>query len=280
MLRTTVLILALVLACCASSRPDRQPVSPPPELPAAGETAPAEATAAPAAKPAEATARPTADVRPPVREIVLGRSVRGRPIRCRILGDGPTTVLFLATIHGNEPAGTPLLERLEEQLLEHPERLTGRRVLLVPVANPDGHAAGTRGNARGIDLNRNFPAGNHGGDARGGRHPLSEPESRALHALITRHRPVLVVSLHQPLALIDHDGPARPLAEAMARETDLPVRKLGGRPGSMGSWVGIDRRTPIVTVELPPRVEGLGAEALWRRYGRMLLTAIAFRTTP
>jgi hypothetical protein len=43
---------------------------------------------------------------------MLGRSVQGRPIMAQVLGDGADTTLFLATIHGNEPAGTPLMGSL------------------------------------------------------------------------------------------------------------------------------------------------------------------------
>lgn len=213
---------------------------------------------------------------PPVADLTVcvGVSVEGRPIQCRMLGRGEEIVLILATIHGDEWAGTPMVQRLGEHLVAHPALLDDRTVILIADANPDGHAAGTRGNARGVDLNRNFPAANHATGRRGGATPLSEPESRALHGLILKVRPARVVSIHQPLALIDHDGPAEDLACAMAKACRLPVRKLGGRPGSMGSWVGIDLGIPVVTVELPAGVERLSVETLWSRYGRMLLVAI------
>ncbi len=42
---------------------------------------------------------------------ILGRSVEGRPIYAHVLGTGDETILLIATIHGNESAGTPLLQR-------------------------------------------------------------------------------------------------------------------------------------------------------------------------
>jgi len=66
----------------------------------------------------------------------------------------------------------------------------------------------------------------------------------------------------------------------MAATCSLPVKKLGGRPGSMGSWVGIDLGIPIVTVEFPRAADLVSEDELWRRYGPMLLVAVAFDGKP
>jgi protein MpaA len=210
---------------------------------------------------------------PPVTK-TLGRSVEGRPIDAHLLGDGPLVVLFLATIHGDEAAGTPLLERLHERLRAESRLLAGRRAVIVPVANPDGLARGTRANARGVDLNRNFPSPNFRAGSSGGRTALSEPESRALHALLTEHRPARIVSLHQPLACVDWDGPGEELARRLAAACRLPARRLGSRPGSLGSWAGITLGLPIVTLELPARAPA-SPDALWERYGPALMVALS-----
>ena len=202
--------------------------------------------------------------------IIAGYSREGRAIEVRVLGDGQRTAMFLATIHGNEAAGTPLLRRLAEHLVAQAHLLEGRRVVLVPVANPDGYANGTRRNAAGVDINRNFKTANSRGRA-----PLSEPESRAIEALIERYRPAVVVSIHQPLNCIDYDGPAADLARSMAAACHLSVRKIGARPGSLGSYVGLELGLPIVTVELPRSASRLTSDGLWQRYGEMLLIAVA-----
>jgi len=207
---------------------------------------------------------------------VVGRSVEGRPITCQVLGSGGDVVLIMATIHGNEPAGTPLVHRLAEHVAAHPELLEGRQVVLVPVANPDGLARDTRHNARGVDLNRNFPASNFSARESSGPRALSEPESRVIDDLLATYRPDRIVSIHQPLNCIDYDGPARALARAMSACCSLPVRKLGGRPGSLGSYAGITKGIPIITVELPKSAGRLSDAALWQRYGEMLLAAICF----
>ncbi len=208
--------------------------------------------------------------------VVIGKSVQGRPIVCEVHGRGDDVVLIMATIHGNEPAGTPLVRHLGGYLDQHPQLLAGRRVLLIPVANPDGMAHRTRHNANGIDLNRNFPASSFAPGRRHGKAPLSEPESRAIYQLLEADKPDRVVSIHQPMACIDYDGPARGLAEAMAASCDLPVRRIGSRPGSLGSHVGLTRRIAIITLELPPSANRLTEQARWERYRRALLVAVTW----
>jgi len=216
------------------------------------------------------------------RNEVIGKSVQNRPIDCWTLGSGPDVTLIIATIHGDEPAGTPLVRRLASHLAQHPTLLAGRTLLIVPMANPDGHVAHRRVNARGIDLNRNYPASNYDSHGDHGHAPLSEPESRALHQLVESRRPARVLSFHQPIrsgsACIDFDGPAADLAAAMAAACDLPVKKLGGRPGSLGSYVGETLGRPIITVELPAESSHWDESTLWSRYGDMLLAAIRFST--
>jgi protein MpaA len=212
--------------------------------------------------------------------LVLGYSVEGRPIEYQVFGDGPDVVLIMASIHGNEAAGTPLVSELAVTLMRHPELLEARRVVLLPVANPDGVFHNTRYNVHGVDINRNFPAGNWSEKEQHGDAALCEPESRAIYELLQRIPPSRIVTIHQPLACIDYDGPAEALAEAMAAESDLPVRKLGGRPGSLGSYAGLTLGIPIVTVELRRSATGRPHVELWREHGRMLLTAITFPEPP
>jgi len=214
------------------------------------------------------------------RRSVLGGSVQGRPIECLAFGEGSDCVLIMATIHGDEDAGTPLVQRLAEHLAANPDLAKGRNILLVPVANPDGRANRTRTNRNGVDLNRNYPAANYERTALHGAAALSEPESVAINRLLDAYHPRRIVSIHQPLrsghACIDYDGPADALAAAMATQSDLPVEKLGGQPGSLGSYAGMTLGIPIITLELPKDAGELSAEVNWSRWGRMLLAAIVF----
>ena len=263
--RVTIVLAACILAVggCATKPPEIAVPPPPsflrPEPP--GPVAPPVA--------------PPVDV--PV-ELPVGRSVEGRAVRCSVHGYGRETVLILGGIHGNEPASAVLCEQLGAYLDRHPELLAGLRVVIAPATNPDGLAAGRRTNARGVDLNRNFATSNRQAIRKYGLRPLSEPESRFIAELMTRFRPVRMVTVHQPLACVDYDGPARGLAEAMARACGLPVKKLGARPGSLGSFAGLDRRIPIVTLELPKAAGALSAAGVWRIYGRAMLVAVRYGT--
>ncbi len=220
---------------------------------------------------------PIAAAEPQREEILIGRSAEGREIHCEVHGTGPDVLMVIATIHGNESAGTPLVAAFGDWLVAHPEELVGRQVVIIPVANPDGMAAKVRFNPRGIDLNRNFPAGNwHEGDVKlHGETPLSEPESRAVLQAIMRYFPDRMVSIHQPLECIDYDGPAQELAEAMGKVSPLPVKKLGGLPGSLGSFVGETLKKPIITLELPRNTSN-DSQELWDTYGASLVAALRF----
>jgi len=213
---------------------------------------------------------------PPAQYKIIGKSVQGRPMTSLALGQGPDVTFILATIHGNEPAGTPLVRRLSAHLRQNPELLDGRKVVLLRVANPDGLAHNSRFNAHGVDLNRNFEAANRLNSKQTGLTGLSEPESRAIRQIILQHKPDRIVSIHQPLNCIDYDGPAQALAENMGQYCNLPVKKLGARPGSLGSYAGVTLGIPIITFEMTGADPQLSSEALWRKDGKSLLAAIVF----
>jgi protein MpaA len=185
--------------------------------------------------------------------LVIGRSVEGRPIEALARGSGATFTLIHGGIHGDEPDAVRAVHAVAATLAGS----TGARIVLVPCANPDGLAAGRKDNARGVDLNRNFPARSFGERPRAcdnpGPSPLSEPESAALAALIDVERPARLVAVHQPFRCVNWDGPARDLAERMAAACGWPVVDDIGypTPGSFGSRYGHDLGVPVITLELP-----------------------------
>ena len=206
----------------------------------------------------------------------IGSSVQGRPIEAITLGDGPERIWILATIHGNEWAGTPLVHELISFLGRRPEFLKGKTLVISPVVNPDGFELKQRRNVNGVDLNRNFPAQNRENTDRYGIAELSEPESQAMYAFLHKFKPARIVSIHQPFSIVDWDGPGQPLAEHMAQHTVLPFARVGSKPGSLGSHAGEDLRIPIITYELPRGAEKDTTATIWGRYGRALLAAIVY----
>ena len=208
---------------------------------------------------------------------IVGETVSKRPIECQVYGKGDDVFWIIATIHGNEAAGTPLVAKFVQWLKANPKELEGRTVVITPVANPDGMADNVRHNKHGVDLNRNFPAGNWNtaGEKAPGQTPLSEPESRSLMRVLCQYFPNRIVSIHQPLTCLDYDGPAEALAKAMGAKCKLPVKKLGSRPGSLGSFVGVTLGKPIVTMELPENA-GMDGDKLWKEYGEALIAALRY----
>jgi protein MpaA len=196
----------------------------------------------------------------------LGRSVLGRPIfgrrfgrrfarpLDRRFGAGPPLLLF-GGIHGDEPASV-------EAMLDLAARLDSQEdsppLWLLPLANPDGIARGAKNSANDVDLNRNFPARSfttaHAPGYFPGPAPLSEPETRILADLVDRVGVRGVVAVHAPFACVNFDGPGAAWAEAVARACGWPARGDIGypTPGSLGSWLGLDRGLPVLTLELPP----------------------------
>ncbi len=181
-------------------------------------------------------------------------SVQGREIKYTIIGNGEVNVHFHAAIHGDEPEGVGLLKRLIAYVGPRNYLTRGLRIIFVPVVNPDGLAKGSRLNARGVDLNRNFPARNWKmlANGRSGKRPLSEPETKAIARLVELYPPSLVVSLHAARRSVNWDGPCRDLAQEMAIWNGYkPEASVGyPTPGSLGSWLGKDKGIPVITLEL------------------------------
>jgi protein MpaA len=202
----------------------------------------------------------------PVRRTsVLGYSVHHRPIVVTELGDpgGTRRLLVVGCIHGNEQAGIPVA-----QALATGPPLAGVDMWIVPDLNPDGVAASTRGNADGVDLNRNFPKDWQPLDPAGGVHyagpaALSEPESRALHSLTERVRPTLGVWFHQALRVVDiSEGPLA-AERTFASLVGLPTRVLPDYPGSAVGWENAVVPSSAFAVEMPA---GFLSAAGVRRY--------------
>ena len=191
-----------------------------------------------------------------VASTVIGKSVRGRPIKAWHLGhqgeqndESVPTVVLIGAMHGNEAAPSQILTALRKGAPIHLVDLW-----VVPFYNPDGVGAGTRRNARGVDLNRNYPYQwvDLDGNYESGAKPASEPETRAMMRFLRRVRPDWILSFHQPLNGVDTDTKDPAFARRVADHLNLPRKSFncgGVCHGTMTGWFNNNFRGTALTVE-------------------------------
>lgn len=195
------------------------------------------------------------------RVVQYGTSVLGAPLELFMPLDAVPSLLIMAAHHGDEVETTTLLSSALRSIAPHQLQCA-----VILAANPDGLSRGTRGNARGVDLNRNFPTRNwqkgstlHSWNGEypktvelsTGETPASEPETQALLKLVDTLSPRIIVSLHSRLACVD-DPNETPLAQWLSQQMNFPlVRDIGyPTPGSFGTWAG-ENALELITLELP-----------------------------
>jgi len=207
---------------------------------------------APASSPSYARGAEAAPTeRPAVLGVrTIGHSVQGRKIVAWHLGQrGRPKVVLIATMHGNERAPRQVLQSLRDR-----SPIRGVDLWVVPTYNPDGAAHGTRKNAHGVDLNRNYPYGwrDLDGNYESGSHAGSEPETRAMMRFLRDVRPTWVLSFHQPLHGVDLDTKRPAFAHRVSRHLDLPAKRFtcgGACHGTMTMWFNHRFKGTALTVE-------------------------------
>ena len=200
---------------------------------------------------------------------VIGSSTQGRSIVANYFGSGPTTYLFTGAIHGNELSSKYTMDRFISDIESDPSRIpSGVRLVVVPVVNPDGVAQASRTNARGINLNRNFPTSNwvsdiavSGGTQQGvgGTSAGSEPETQALMGLTNQLNPRLVVTHHSQGLLVNSNdvGVAVSASQEYARLTGYRLVPSGDTTSTFGfemsgtyeDWL-YEKGVPAILIEL------------------------------
>ena len=143
---------------------------------------------------------------------VLGRSIGGRPIRAWRIGNpkAEQRLLVVGCIHGDECEGMRVTQQLVN--LVRPVALD---LWVIQNLNPDGLAERSRGNARGVDLNRDFLA-------------ATQRETQIARKLILQLRPDVTIWFHQPQSVVRAWGPSRAIARryARARRRAVPLARV------------------------------------------------------
>ncbi len=201
---------------------------------------------------------------------IVGSSQAGRPLTVYEVGSGPRALFIMGGQHGGPEANTvrlawQLLAHFEENAHEIPPEI---RLVLMPEANPDGLALGSRQYLSGVDPNRNWGGADWSPDAAdsngvfrpglGGTEPFSEPETQAVRDYVLGLRPALVINYHSRGGFI-LGGRAGSLAEAYARASGYwrpPPGAAGAggalgyrATGSMNVWLG-EQGIPGMLIEL------------------------------
>ena len=164
------------------------------------------------------------------------------------------SVLVLGCMHGDEPQGEYLIN-------EYIKSNTDTKLMFVPCVNPDGVKAKTRVNSNGVDINRNFPTKNweltEKNEFFGGNTPASEIETKFLVEIIQKYEPKFILTIHAPYKVVNYDGDALEIAEKISGIINYPVESSIGypTPGSFGTWAGIEKNIPTITLELDEEID-------------------------
>lgn len=186
--------------------------------------------------------------------------------------------LFIGGVHGDEPEGVRLAKEFMNWLTEVEKQQKLHELhsfLLIPCLNPDGYAKNERVNARGVDLNRNFPCRDWSQEHSKPRYfpgprPNSEPETQALVKLIEDTNPEIIVHFHSWEPCVVYTGaPGKPCADILAENTNYESRETIGypTPGSLGQYGWLEHQIPVICIEEEANVS---LDTVWPRFSHGL----------
>ncbi|MGI5816841.1 MAG: DUF2817 domain-containing protein [Armatimonadota bacterium] len=168
----------------------------------------------------------------------VGVTRQGRHIAMAVVADPEydprqlRKLLIIARQHGNEPAGTEAALALLKHFTEsegRAERALLRHValLVIPMVNPDGASRSSRGNAAGVDLNRDWVA-------------RTQPETQAVETVFRDWQADAVIDLHELPASSSKAIYQENFIETMGTHSNLPevvTASCGRTSGQISTWM-------------------------------------------
>jgi len=146
----------------------------------------------------------------------IGKSAKGRDLAVMKISSNPglrndprPEFKFIANMHGDEIVGRELMVLLIKDLVTNygkdaaiTKLVDSVQIYIMPSMNPDGADAGTRANAQGVDLNRNFPdfTTNDNQNTLQGR----APETQAVMKWQAAHKFVLSANFHGGAEVVNY----------------------------------------------------------------------------
>ena len=189
---------------------------------------------------------------------------------------GTSPILLMGGIHGDEPEGVELAEKTLQWLLEDakkPQPEVRNEWILIPCLNVDGFKKNQRTNARGVDLNRNYPSKSWSPQHEKERYfpgpsAGSEPEIKAVVNLLHEYQPKLVIHCHSWNPCIVSSG-ERALKDAhrLAKSSGYEVVPEIGypTPGSLSQYGWHDHKFPVICIE---EQEGAPLHEVWPHFAQ------------
>ena len=239
----------------------------------------------------------------PKQWIIKSKSVHDDPLVYATFGnpESKNKTLILSMVHPDEITPLYMSFALARFLKENVKNKKDAFVIFAPLVNPDGlfRRRPTRTNARGVDVNRNFPTSDWKKNALKywkkkyrssprrypGKTANSEPETQFQMDLIQSFKPKKIISIHAPLNFMDYDGPTVLSLKHLPREyvkrclqlrTDVSASSGGFFPGSLGNYSGNEMGIPTLTLELPS-ARAKDAAKYWDRFRSGIKKVIDFK---
>jgi len=197
--------------------------------------------------------------------VEIGRSAGNHPITGKLLRakEARHRALLIGGVHGNETEGVKFMEEFTREFVDgKSESPFGVDLYVIPVMNPDGFLSFQRGNANLVDLNRNMPTKDWSAEYTEqkyfpGSQATSEPETRMLIDVLEDFQPDYIISFHSWKPMVNINGPSKAFGEAIAQKLNMVVADDIGypTPGSLGTYAGMERQIPTITLEFERGVD-------------------------